>query len=62
MRRFQDMVWPPEKDDGVRRHGIQARELAHKRKVRKRQQRFYPMLWGAAIFCWIYLCLWVAFG
>ena len=59
---FQQIVWPEDEADGVRLSRIRARDLAHKRKQRKRQERFYPVLWGAAIFCWIYLCLWVAFG
>jgi len=50
----RDTIWP--------RENAEAREIARRRKDRKRRERFYPLLWCVGIGAYVWLLLTVAFA
>lgn len=60
MTKWQDIVWPEE--EGIRLSRVEAREMARKRRQQKREKIISGLVWWAAGFLFIYICLWVGVG
>ena len=61
MSTWRERVWPTEEQD-LRLSRIDARQIAQRRKERKRRERLRLLAWAVGISLWVCLTLWIALG